>query len=236
MKILIIGGLHGNEPLGLDLAKLFKDKSIKNVSSILANKKAIAKNCRFIKQDLNRSFPGDMTSKDYALRRAAQLLKIAAKYDVVLDFHNTSCPNNNCCFLGETANDNLYNIAGLIGLNRVVVADYECINKYATNCLSIEISFGSKQNSLEFWYDKISELSKLVDCNKKFDIQKYKFVYRITNDDRDKYKLSNKNLRAFRCLTVALAKKLGVASPAYPIFIADKFTPYNYGGVLNKIL
>jgi len=32
-----------------------------------------------------------------------------------------------------------------------------------------------------------------------------------------------------------LAEKMGVKTPAYPIFINDKFTPYNYGGLLNKI-
>jgi pyoverdine/dityrosine biosynthesis protein Dit1 len=137
--------------------------------------------------------------------------------------------------LGERANDNLFSIAGLLGLKRVIVADYDCINKYAANCLSIEISLNSKLNNSEFWYEQIFKLSKLVSFEKKPNIQKYRFVYRITNEDRDKYKLTDKKLIAFKRLDASLAKNLGVASPAYPIFVNDKFTPYNYGGVLNKI-
>lgn len=235
MNILVIGGLHGNEKLGLELANLLKRRPIENVSSVLANKEAIAKNCRFIKQDLNRSFPGDIKNIDYEQRRAAQLLKLASKYDIVLDFHSTSCPDNNCCFVGEDANNNLYDIAGQLGLNRVVIADYDCINKYAVNCLSVEISINDKLDDLEFWYDQISKLSKLTNPETKSNIQKYKFVYRITNEDRDNYNLNNKKLTAFKELEIQLAKKLGVTSPAYPIFINDKFTPYNYGGILNKI-
>ncbi len=30
-----------------------------------------------------------------------------------------------------------------------------------------------------------------------------------------------------------IAKELGVDSPAYPIFINDKYTSYNYGGLLS---
>ena len=235
MKILIIGGLHGNEKLGLDLAKSLKDKPINNIDSAFGNIEAITKNCRYIKQDLNRSFPGNINSVDYEQRRAAQLLKIASKYDIVLDFHGTSCPNNNCCFLGENANSNLYNVAEAIGLKRVIVADYDCINKYALNCLSIEISIGSKLDNVDYWYDQIIKLSKIVNFNNKPNIQKFRFVYRITNEDRDQYNLTEKKLIAFKQLNLSLAKKLGVTSPAYPIFINDKFTPYNYGGVLYKI-
>lgn len=235
MNILVIGGLHGNEKLGLELVNLIKRRPIKNVSSVLANKEAIAKNYRFIKQDLNRSFPGDIQSVDYEQRRAAQLIKLASKYDIVLDFHSTYCPDNNCCFVGENANNNLYDIAGLLGLNRVVIADYDCINKYAVNCLSAEISINDKLDDLEFWYNQILKLNKLTNIETKINIQKYKFVYRITNEDRDKYNLDDKKLTTFKKLDIQLAKKLGVTSPAYPIFINDKFTPYNYGAVLNKI-
>lgn len=235
MKILVIGGMHGNEKLGIELANLFKLKLIDNIDSVVANEEAVAVDSRFVKQDLNRSFPGDIYSEDYERRRAAQLLDIAENYDVVFDFHNTGCPNNNCCFIGETANTNLSNIVSFLGLKRLIVADYDCINKYANNCISIEVSINDKLDNLKFWYDRIFELSKLKVCRSNIEIQKYKFVYRITNDDRDRYKLADRKLKAFEPIDAILAKNLGVKSPAYPIFINDKFTPYNYGGLLNKI-
>ena len=87
MKILVIGGMHGNEPLGIALVKSLAQEPIDNVDAIFANQKAIANDCRFINSDLNRSFPGDSKSSVYENRRAAEILKMTKDYDLVLDFH-----------------------------------------------------------------------------------------------------------------------------------------------------
>ncbi|HSW66182.1 MAG TPA: succinylglutamate desuccinylase/aspartoacylase family protein, partial [Bacillota bacterium] len=96
MRVLVIGGMHGNEPLGVTLVKRLQQQPIKNVDAVLANEPAIAQNCRFIANDLNRSFPGKRPSKQYEQRRAAELLQLCGGYDVVLDFHNTHCAGNDC--------------------------------------------------------------------------------------------------------------------------------------------
>jgi hypothetical protein len=57
----------------------------------------------------------------------------------------------------------------------------------------------------------------------------------MTLEDRDTLGLEARDLRAFRRLPIEVEQKLGLTQDAYPIFIADKFTPYNYGGVLYKI-
>ena len=235
MRILVIGGMHGNEPLGQEVVKLFQSQPLANIDTILANEQAIAGNSRFIKQDLNRSFPGNRTSKEYEPKRAAQLLELAKKYDVVLDFHNTHCPKNDCTFVGSSAEALLFDISSWFGLKRVIVADYDCINKFATNCISIEISLSSPRMNAQWWYGRISKLSNLVSLPRAEDIEKFKFVYRMTLDDKAAYNLSPESLKAFEPISVDLAKKLDVDTPAYPIFINDKYTPYNYGGLLNKI-
>src|SRR3990167_3969563 len=107
MKILVIGGMHGNEPLGIKLVKFINKNPINNVDCLLANKIAIKKNKRFIKYDLNRSFPGIKSSKLYEKMRADEILKLCNNYDFVLDFHNTYCPNNNCTFVGKNAKSGL---------------------------------------------------------------------------------------------------------------------------------
>ncbi|HZP55435.1 MAG TPA: succinylglutamate desuccinylase/aspartoacylase family protein, partial [Candidatus Saccharimonadales bacterium] len=121
MKILVIGGIHGNEPLGLELVKLIEAKPIKNVDVVLGNERAIAQNSRFVKQDLNRSFPGNIKSKNYEEKKAAQLLKLCSNYDISLDFHNTYCPENNCSFVGQEANEYLYKVSSYLDLNRIIV-------------------------------------------------------------------------------------------------------------------
>lgn len=234
MKILVIGGMHGNEPLGLDVVSLFKKKPVMGVDAIIANEEATEANSRFTGKDLNRSFPGEggMTYED---KRSQALLKLAKKYDVVLDFHNTYCPNNDCGFVGEDAPRSVYDVSWLLGMDKVIVADYDCMNKYATNCLSVEISLESALNIAELWYERILILSRLNNVIVDSKVKTYKFVYRMTLEDRDIYDLPSKKLKAFKPLDQALARSMGVKSPAYPIFIGDKFTPYNYGGLLNKI-
>jgi hypothetical protein len=235
MKILVIGGMHGNETLGLEVVKLFQDNPVVAVGTLLANEQAIEANCRFVEQDLNRSFPGDSKSAKYELRRASEILKIARKYDVVLDFHNTFCPNNDCGFIGETANDILTDVAWVLGLDKVIVADYGCINKALNNCLSVEVSLESKLNEAKLWYERIVMLSRLDSITTKNNVQKFRFVYRMSNEDKERLGLDKQNLRAFQPISKSLSSFMGVNATAYPIFIGDSFTPYNYGGLLNKL-
>jgi hypothetical protein len=235
MKILVLGGMHGNEPLGPMIVSMLRSCNIPNVGAALANEQALAKNCRFIEQDLNRSFPGDSASKQYETKRAAELLSLCGQYDLVLDFHNTLCPNNDCAFVGSSARPLLYKVSSWLGLRRVIVADYDCVNKYAPNCISVEISITSPRMDATTWVEKIKELAKLNDLPPTKQLQLYKFVYRMTLEDKARLKLDQQNLKAFKPLPRGLAEAMQVKSPAYPIFPGDNYTPYNFGGLLNKI-
>lgn len=234
MKILVIGGMHGNEPLGLAVVKAFQTSPAKNIEVVLANQKAILVNKRFVSADLNRSFPGDPSSTIYEIKRAAEIVELCKQFDVVMDFHNTNCPDNDCSFIGQDAAKILDQVSLTCNLKRVVVADYDCLNKYAKNCISIEISLSSKLNDAEYWVKKIIELGSKKTLKQTDKAEKFRFVYRMTLEDRDRLKLESRNLKAFVPLDISIAKSLGVKSPAFPIFIADEFTPYNFGGLLNK--
>lgn len=236
MKILVLGGMHGNEPLGLKVVKRLQDSPIPNVDALFANERAIKADKRFVAFDLNRSFPGDSASANYEWQRAAELLQKSKDYDIVLDFHNTHCPDNDCGFVGQTAGKSLYDLAGWLGLGRVIVADYDCINKYAPNCISIEISLSSELCRSDLWCDLIAGLARreLAELDTGTQIEKYQFVYRMTLDDRDRLDLQTKNMRAFQPLEESLASAMGITAIAYPIFIADAYTPYNFGGLLAK--
>ncbi len=234
MKVLIIGGMHGNEPLGVELVKQLQKEPMSNVDAIIANDEALAANTRFTGQDLNRSFPGSETSDAYEPKRASELTELCKQYDIVLDFHNTYCPDNDCGFVGDTAARTLYDTASYLGLKRVIVAEYDCINKYAPNCLSVEVSMDSSENDVAIWREKVRALSLLESVPGTDDVTAYRFAYRMTLDDRDRLNLTDKNLQAFRAIDSQLATAMGIDSPAYPIFIGDTFTPYNYGGLLRK--
>jgi hypothetical protein len=235
MKVLVIGGMHGNETLGLEVVDLLTKIPISRVDAIIANSEAVKGNCRFTGKDLNRSFPGLADGERYEDRRAAEVLSACKAYDVVLDFHNTYCSNNDCSFVGDQAKDNLFDVSVLLGLEKVIVADYNCLNKYAPNCISIEISMNSPRNKAEIWYESIRCLSTIESVRVVSKPKKYTFVYRMTLDDKERLQLESYNLEAFKDIGGEVAQKLGLSTPAYPIFIADKFTPYNYGGILNAI-
>lgn len=234
MKILVIGGMHGNEPLGQEVVALLQVNPVAQVDTLLANQQAIAANARFVGNDLNRCFPGDSSSQDYETKRAATILAECQKYDVVLDFHNTHCPDNDCGFVGQAAAPQLYDVAAWLGLQRIVVAEYDCINKYAPNCLSVEVSLSSQLMSASDWYAKIAALATKTTLEPAANMELYSFVYRMTLADRRRLKLDAQQLRAFKQIDDELARAMGVECPAYPIFIGDKYTPYNFGGLLRK--
>jgi hypothetical protein len=162
-------------------------------------------------------------------------LKLCKKFDLVLDFHNTHCPNNDCVFIGEEASSLLMDVASFINLKRVIVADYDCINKYATNCMSVEISLDSSRNNTNEWVRMLESLIETSTLPQVTNAEKYRFVYRMTLDDKLRLDLDTASLRSFTPINKKLATSMGVQSPAYPIFIDDAYTPYNYGGLLNKL-
>ena len=235
MKLLVLGGMHGDETLGIELVKLLKLKPIRGIDATLLNMQAIEADTRFITRDLNRSFPGDKASDDYETKRAAEVLAMCDGYDAVLDFHNTGCPDNDCSFVGKNCEALLFDVASYCKVPRVIVADYDCLNKYASNCLSIEISFASPVCNAQYWYALIGRLAAEESLAPATDITKFRFAYRITQEDKMSYNLPSRGLRAFVPLDRELADTLGVVSPAYPIFIGDNLTPYNYGGIVNRI-
>src|SRR5574344_1930263 len=92
LRILFITATHGNEQDGVKVMQQLEKELPKDKYGydwIIGNEKAYQKNVRYIDQDLNRSAPGDSSSPVYEVRRAAELVKIANSYDVVIDIHGT---------------------------------------------------------------------------------------------------------------------------------------------------
>lgn len=94
-KIVVIGGLHGNEPVGVEAIIQFQNKA-KNlrkgeITFILGNPQAYLQNVRFINSNLNRSFIPDFTD-DYEGSRAKEITDFLKKYkpDYLLDLHSVS--------------------------------------------------------------------------------------------------------------------------------------------------
>lgn len=92
-KMLFITATHGDEGFSIPVLKKLEQSYPKNSWAydwIVANPKALKEEKRFVDCDLNRSAPGDINSPLYEKRRAAQILNVSNKYDMIIDIHGTS--------------------------------------------------------------------------------------------------------------------------------------------------
>jgi hypothetical protein len=208
VRIMVMGGLHGDETLGIDLVKLIRNKPIAGIEAIFGNPMATSVNARYIDQDLNRVFPG---KPDGCLEevRAYQIMKIVEGYDFIIDFHNTTSDLNDCCFVGETALEETLKLGLALGLNRVVVANYDCINKSLPNCISVEISFSSELNNADYWYQKLMKLSEINIRDQILDdLQIFNFIDRVDANQYRQFGLSFQNFES-----ISLKDKLSLGIP-----------------------
>lgn len=233
MKVLVIGGTHGNEQLGIDLVNYIRQYPLENVDVQIGNPRAVNGSVRFVETDLNRSF-GVALPKSYEEGRAIRLSKTVKSYDVVFDFHNTQTPQNNCFFIGTNARGYLIDVAVTMGLNQCIEATYACINQTCDNVISIEISIGDELDSYKLWYRRIksiadNDLSRRASARPA--VQKYRFARRVTWDEKNSLGISG--WRPFETLTSKDKDRLCVEGEMVPIFIGSKLTEY-YATLLTK--
>ena len=229
-KILVIGGIHGNELLGVRVAELLKAQPIINVDTIIANPRAVERGVRFTQSDLNRSF-GTQKVVTYEVERARKLQKLAAGYDIVLDFHNTQTPDNNCSFVGDNCDKTLYDATKTLGFSACIEATYDCINKYCPNVVSIEVSIGDRLDDPIVWYQKIIDLTERRSIGSRRELTLYRFARRVTWGEKEQYGISD--WRPFRPLPPKDKESLGLVGDYAPIFIGSRLTEF-YATLLTR--
>lgn len=229
LSILIIGGMHGNEELGVDLVKLLRAKPLPGVTSLIANPRAVSVSQRFTEADLNRSF-GVQSLESYESKRAEYIQQYVSQFDLVLDFHNTQTPGNNCAFVGIECNKYLFEVVKNLGLRNCVEATYDCINKYCPNVVSIEISKGDYLDDAKYWYDAIKTLN-FESVKSDGALTVFRFKQRVTWQQKRQLILTN--WQPFKPISTEVKTKLGLDGIIVPIFVGSKLTEY-YATLLTK--
>ncbi|MFB6172396.1 MAG: succinylglutamate desuccinylase/aspartoacylase family protein [Haloarculaceae archaeon] len=75
-EVAVLGGVHGDEPCGVRAVEhLLEERPAveRPVKCIVANEEAIARDVRYVDEDLNRAFPGDPSADTHEGRLAARL-------------------------------------------------------------------------------------------------------------------------------------------------------------------
>lgn len=217
--------MHGNEPLGVDMVGLLRANPLPGIDSMLANPRAVKAGTRFIDEDLNRVFPGSR-SGTYEQRRAGVIMRKALLYDLVLDFHNTQAGQPSCGFVGLQYDAKLLDIAANLGLQFVIEAGYDCVNKYVPNCLSIEICM--RDSDARQWYEKLRTLPQMTSTKPRL----YRYARRVTWEESKA--LRTAQWQPFEELPANDKAALGISSSACPIFIGSRLTPF-FATLVEKV-
>jgi Succinylglutamate desuccinylase / Aspartoacylase family len=233
-SILVIGGIHGDENLGIDLVNLIRNHPLENVHAIFGNPMAAAVKTRYIDKDLNRVFPGNQNGCLEELR-AFQIMQIAKNYDLVIDVNNTTSPNNDCSFVGSGYSAVSLMLAHNLGLENVVIAPYDCINKYLPTCLSIEISLQSELNNAQYWYDQIVKATFIHEDDDYF--KTLKLYQYMTTINEQKYKSLGLNFQNFTVLTNSDKQKLRMDTniKAAAIFVNPNLYLGDYCAIVQEV-
>lgn len=237
MRLLVIGGVHGDEPLGIEIVEALRQDPVSGVATLIANPRAREAGCRYVDADLNRVFPGELDGEAYESRRAYELREqLSSDYDLIIDFHNTCSQENDCGFIGDWGDRRLAaEAARSLGLSRLVIANYDCVNRHHPNCLSVEVSRDSPECRADLWIARLRILAQAEPEDlARFTLPLlYRFNGRITREQaegRVKGKWS-----AFETVPEPDREALGLKPHSRSIFVEDAYTPVNFAAIVERV-
>ena len=177
MKILVVGGTHGNERTGVDTVLELKRTPVVDVDTLIANPRATKRCQRFIETDLNRSF-GVQNPKSYEERRALRLVNVLGQYDLIVEFHNTG--SRTTCGIVTTQEPTATQLRAIahLGLDRIVImpaGGHSLSSRNPLKTVSLEISNGADRFSPEFFVRQIASLDCKMDTINPSGIEMYRY-------------------------------------------------------------
>ncbi|MDO8529990.1 MAG: succinylglutamate desuccinylase/aspartoacylase family protein [bacterium] len=161
MRILVVGGTHGDEETGIKTVSLLKRKLITGIDALIANPRATKLHQRFTESDLNRSF-GVQNPRTYEERRAVHLIEVLKQYDLIIDFHNTVSRTTCAILTVSRPTWRQLQVATHLGMNRVVIMPpgHSLAGQNPSKTLGLEISTSDKEFSASFLVDRIKSISQ----------------------------------------------------------------------------
>ncbi len=121
----VTAGVHGDETAAVEALEKLRSSDIefsKAVKTILVNEKALGEGSRFIDRDLNRCFPGDVSSEEHEERLAAELLGELDGLKVI-DMHTTSSKHSPFIIVGNPVDGDV-EMARSTGIDKLIDMTY----------------------------------------------------------------------------------------------------------------
>lgn len=193
LKTLFICATHGDEDFSIPVMEEIEKRYSKNKYNydwIVGNPKALQKKVRFIDVDLNRNAPGDLGSSSYEEHRAAEIIRIAENFDLVIDIHGAKSDCGVCTIVSRPSLQNL-----------LLATQLNCKNNVIWNSISSKHTGPLNQH--------IGKPAIELECGPKNSKTIYKILHQVISEYLEKQNnlvLPNKNNKWFS-VTSKLSKK-----------------------------
>lgn len=221
-SILFTVGVHGDEQLPVKVVK----SKLKQSEYLICNKKALQNNIRFIKSDLNRSFPGNINGV-FEEKLPIKLLP-HIKNNFVIDIHTARCKTDPFIILTKVSSKHFYLIKKT-GLNKIVIMSQKfgagkSLIDFAKTGISIESGSEKSRKTIKIISQIIDSIKNKKYYHQKLDIYK---VFDILQKSNPKEFL-NKNICSFKLVksnsqVTNLGRKINF--DFYPILARSKNYP-----------
>lgn len=222
-KLLVVGGLHGDEPTGIAVAKHFLSQKTKGVFGVLGNEAAIKRNKRFLETDLNRSF-GKKMPVSLEEKIASSLAATVHKADLIIDIHNTKAKNCTSVIVTCKPNSLHKTLANYFGFSRMIImpSSGSLIAQNSKRAISLEISESDRPKHSEEDLARLITNLKLVKF-KRAELAYYRFVNAVPLKTLERLGIKKSQLENFVRLPKGVVAKLQLdKTKAYSPFFLKK--------------
>ncbi|MEK7517484.1 MAG: succinylglutamate desuccinylase/aspartoacylase family protein [Patescibacteria group bacterium] len=204
--VAVTSAMHGDEETGVYIVDVLR-RSIKpekgTVRLIVANPPALFRGVRFIAEDLNRAFPGEVGRQGEA-GLAPQILELVEDSDFTIDLHTTSSPTESFVILGKKDKPRL-ELGEKTGLQKIVLieAKKDCAMVDFVKCgIGIELGLHNSKYAYEQGMQAVQRVLKSLG---------------IVEGQESREKVDHKYYQVFG----------SVPKPSFPIHIADSIRNFS---------
>ncbi len=201
-NIFIVGGLHGDEPTGITVAKYLLHNPQNGIESIVAHPQAAAENKRFFETDLNRSFSPHLPIS-FEEQLAVELKRQLYPFDFLIDLHNTKGDFTTCAItVMEPTNEHKV-LARHFGFKRLVIMppSGSLIGLHPEKSISFEIALNETDYfTTDYLVDKIKTVREMSSYDD--GLTYYKYVQSIKSATAKRVGITPESIVNFKDFTI----------------------------------